>query len=203
MLRGIRTWVPKRLAQLHPLLDISVEEASCRSGDEMAVLFLLAVGSAAADAEGARVLEKEVVVHAPAARVWQVWTTEEGLRFISSRSRVELREGGPYEWFLDLEPDENGRRGGEGARVLGFTPEEQLRFTWTFPPSVPGLRKAGATTVVTVRFRPNEDGSTTVRLVQSGWKTGAEWDAGFAYFDRAWGFVLERLRQTLEGTPPE
>ena len=56
-------------------------------------------------ADGDRILRKQVEVRAPLADVWNAWTTAEGLKFISAESRVELRIGGPYEWFLDLPPD--------------------------------------------------------------------------------------------------
>lgn len=166
----------------------------------LAVAGALALGLvlAAGPPPAPRVLVKEVVVAAPVDAVWHALTTEEGLRFISERSRVELRPGGPYEWFLDLEPDANGRRGGEGAEILAFVPRERLEFTWTFPPAVPTLRLAKATTRAVVTLDDLGDGRTRVHFEQSGWKGGEDWDAGYAYFDRAWGVVLERLKAALE-----
>jgi uncharacterized protein YndB with AHSA1/START domain len=154
-------------------------------------------------ADGERAIVKEVVIAAPVETVWHAWTTEDGLRFISEKSRVELRPGGPYEWFLDLEPDESGRRGGEGARINSFVPHERLEFSWTFPPAVPTLRRAGETTHVTLTFEDLGEEGTRVHFEQRGWRQGDDWDAGFAYFDRAWGFVLDRLKATLENAPPE
>lgn len=151
-------------------------------------------GAAAAD----HVLSKEVVVPAPIESVWQSWTTAEGLRFISSESNVELEIGGPYEWFLDLEPDSRGKRGGEGARVLVFLEPQLLAFTWTFPPDIPELRYSGTTTHVLVRLEAVDDQSTRVRLDQAGWKAGPAWDRGLAYFDRAWSYVLGALREHHE-----
>lgn len=68
----------------------------------VAVLAAVSAGVAgAADGGGVRILRKEMVVRAPLPAVWHAWTTPEGLRFISGTSNVELRVGGPYEWFLD------------------------------------------------------------------------------------------------------
>ena len=134
-----------------------------------------------------RELKKEVVINAPLAEVWKAWTTEEGLQFVSPQSKVELRVDGPYEWFLHLEADELGKRGGQGARILEFVPQQKLRSTWTFPPTVPTLRNSNATTEIEVLFDANPDGSTRIRFTQSGWQEGDDWDAGYAYFDRAWG----------------
>ena len=138
-------------------------------------------------------LSKQTVVDAGVAEVWRAWTTVEGLRFISSSSKVELKHGGAYEWFLDLPPDEHGRRGGEGAQILVVMPEELLAFTWTFPPAVPSLRHARETTQVVVRFDPISAQRTRVRLDVSGWQDGADWQAGWQYFDQAWERVLQRL----------
>ena len=155
----------------------------------------LAVGVVRAEeAMTERMIRKEIVVDAPVADVWNAWTTAEGLRFISAKSNVELWPGGPYEWFLDLEPDHLGKRGGEGARVLSYVPHEVLSFSWNFPPAVPTLRDAGAMTAVVVQFDDLGDGRTRVRFTQMGWREGEDWDAGYAYFDRAWSAVLERLR---------
>lgn len=63
-------------------------------------------------------MTKEILVQAPLETVWHAWTTEEGLSFVSGKSNVDLEIGGRYEWFLDLEPDEQARRGSEGSKVL-------------------------------------------------------------------------------------
>ncbi len=158
---------------------------------------VLAAGSVAGD----RVMVKEVTVNAPLDAVWQAWTTAEGLTFVSAKSNVELRRGGPYEWFLDLPPDENGKRGGEGARILAFHPMQMLAFSWTFPPAVPELRNADETYQVIVYFKDNGDGTITVQLNAHEWQEGATWDRGWEYFDSAWDSVLERLRAHFEPKP--
>lgn len=169
------------------------------------LLFLLPFAAAGENGEAVsdRVIHKEVTVRATLDQVWQAWTTADGLAFVSPKSNVELRPGGPYEWFLHLEPDEQGKRGGEGARILEFTARERLVFDWTFPPSVPTLRYSGARTLVEVRFEDLGDGRVHVDFTQSGWKEGEDWDAGYAYFDEAWGFVLSRLKEHFEPQPAE
>ena len=143
---------------------------------------------------GDRVMVKEVTVNASLDAVWRAWTTAEGLAFVSGKSNVELRRGGPYEWFLDLPPDENGKRGGEGAQVLAFHPMQMLAFSWTFPPAVPELRNADETYQIVVYFTDNGDGTVTVQLNAHEWQDGEAWDRGWEYFDAAWDSVLERLQ---------
>lgn len=144
-----------------------------------------------------RELRKEVAIAVPVEEVWKVWTDAEALRFVSKRSNIELRIGGPYEWFLDLPPDTEGRRGAEGARVLAFLPRRMLAFDWGFPPETPMLRSNRAKTQVIVLF-DEVDGGTRIQFAQTGWKEGAEWNAGYAYFDAAWDSVLSRMKRHLE-----
>jgi uncharacterized protein YndB with AHSA1/START domain len=154
--------------------------------------------SASGEEESERILRKEILLRAPLEEVWHAWTTEEGLEPVSHVSNVELRVGGPYEWFLDLEPDENGLRGGEGSRVLAFLPREVLAFDWTFPPSIPSLRGSRAKTQVVVQFDELGDGVVRVRFAQLGWQRGEDWDRGYAYFDAAWDWVLQRMKESVE-----
>ena len=145
-----------------------------------------------------RMLVKEIIVRASIEDVWNAWTTEEGVKFISQKSNIELKRGGPYEWFLNTEADKNGRRGGEGSRVLAFLPLEILASSWTFPPSVPELRDANQTTQVIVRLQDQQDGTIAVQLTMHEWQDGKAWDEGWAYFDKAWETVLLKLKKHLE-----
>ena len=160
---------------------------------------LLASGPASAGSTEVRVLRKQVVVCAPLEAVWDAWTTPEGTEFASARSNIALEIGGPYEWFTDGPADELGVRGSEGSRVLAFLEQEMLAFDWTFPPDIPTLRKSGAKTQVVVLLTDLGDGRVRVRLAQHGWQEGEDWEAGWAYFDAAWGSVLELLEQSFEG----
>lgn len=148
-------------------------------------------------------LEKEASVKAPLADVWHAWTTAGGLAFISEKSNVELRIGGPYEWFLDLEPDARGKRGGEGSQILAFLPLKMLAFSWTFPPSIPELRDADERTQVVVLFDECDDGVVQVRLYAHGWQDGEPWQRGRAYFDKAWGAVLGAMKKHFESGDQE
>jgi len=161
------------------------------------VALVAAAGAVSTAADGPRMLRKEIVIQAPLDSVWNAWTTAEGLRPISAQSNVELRPGGPYEWFLDGPADEHGKRGGQGARVLAFLPKEMLAFDWTFPPAVPSLRDADAKTQVIVFFKQDGEG-VHVRFVQHGWQEGEDWDRGYAYFDKAWDYVLQKMKEHLE-----
>lgn len=144
-----------------------------------------------------RILTKEVCIRAPIEAVWNAWSTAEGLAFLSPKSNIELRIGGPYEWFLHLEPDDQGRRGGQGSHILAFLPGKMIAFSWTFPPAVPELRNADERTQVIVLFDAADE-HVRVSLFAHGWQEGEPWQRGWEYFDRAWGRVLDAMKKRLE-----
>jgi uncharacterized protein YndB with AHSA1/START domain len=136
------------------------------------------------DTSADRVIRGEVVVDAPVAEVWKVWTTEEGIKsFFAPECNIELRVDGPFEMFFLLD-EEPGRRGGEGVRFLAVQPEKMLSFTWNAPPHLPDARSQW--THVVLRFFEADGGRTRLTLAHDGWGQGGEWDEAYAYFERAW-----------------
>ncbi len=143
------------------------------------------------------VLRKEVVIAAPLAEIWRCWTTSEGVKsFIAADANVQLRVGGPYEWYFSMEAPA-GERGSEDCRVLSFLPMEMLSFEWNAPPQF-GERRYIKTRVV-VQFDEFEPGKVRVALSQLGWGEPEQWQEIYDYFDRAWGYVLGALKKHLEG----
>jgi len=154
--------------------------------------------------EGERVVRHAVTVEAPVEDVWWAWTTDAGIRsWLVDDSHIELRVGGPYEWYFYDEDAPSGR-GSEDCVVLGFQAPTMLTFTWNAPPHLPEAR--AQRTVVLLRLRPSdEDGeggegmATRVELTELGWGEGAQWDEAFDYFDAAWASVLASLAKFFAG----
>ncbi len=139
-----------------------------------------------------RALTKQTVVAASVADVWKTWTTVEGVKsFFAPEAKIELRQGGAYEIYFDLEQPP-GLRGSEGCKILKIEPEKQLVVSWNFPPH---LSIRNERTEVAVAFEAIDARHTRVKLLQTGWRQGGDWEAGYAYFDRVWGVVMERLAQ--------
>jgi len=140
-----------------------------------------------------RILHRSVTVSAPVEDVWWAWTTDAGIRsWLVEDSRIELRVGGPYEWYFvsDAEP---GNRGSEDCQVIGFQAPTMVPFTWNAQPHLTEAR--AQRTVVLLRLRPDDsDEGTRVELTQLGWGDGGEWDEAHDYFDPAWDGVRDRLR---------
>lgn len=146
-----------------------------------------------------KLLRKAVEVNATPAEVFDAWTTPTGIaRFFAPGCKIELEPGGAYEiYFMPDAPA--GQRGAEGSAVLSYIPNEMLAFSWGAPPSIPRLREAGAMSQVVLCFAPLAEGRTRVELTQHGFGEGEDWDQYYAYFDKAWERVLDRLRASFEG----
>jgi uncharacterized protein YndB with AHSA1/START domain len=147
-----------------------------------------------------RILRASLVLDAPVEDVWKLWTTEDGVKsFFAPGCRIEPKVDGLYEiWFNPAAPA--GEKGGDGLRILVFEPGRRLSFTWNAPPSQPAIR--AQRTVVDVRLFPEGEKKTRLVFTHGGWGDGPEWDAAYAYFDKAWnGFVLPNLVWRLAHGP--
>ena len=171
----------------------------------MSLLLLLAL--AETPPAGDRVLRTELVIEAPLRDVWNVWTTEAGVRsFLAPDCHIDLRVDGIYEIYFQPQA-QAGSRGAEGTRILALEPMRRLAFTWSAPPDQPYVR--GQRTMVVLDFAALDAGRTHLRFSQLGWGEGPDWDAAFQYFDRAWNqFVLPNLKYRFQkgpidwGSPP-
>jgi len=142
-----------------------------------------------------RTLHKEVTVKSPIEKVWWAWTTSEGMAsWWVKQSWIDLRIDGPFELYFLLDQP-RGSQGAESCRILSYLPQEMLSFSWNFPPSIPEIRFDH--TWVVLRFQRTGPNETRVIFDQLGWKSGSVWEAGWKYFEEAWGNVLERLRTRL------
>ena len=140
-------------------------------------------------------LRVETTIPAPQTAVWDAWTTTKGVNsFFSEMADIELRIGGKYEiYFSDQVP--YGQRGSEDCRILSFLPQSMLSFEWNAPPQFGKLRYE--LTQVILQFEKISENETRITLTQHGWGIGEKWDELYAYFERAWGYVLNNLKESL------
>ena len=146
-----------------------------------------------------RALDMDVVVDAGVDQLWEAWTTREGITsFFSPDAHIEPRVGGAFQIYMDPGA-EAGMRGADDMRYLALQPKKMISFDWNAPPSLPEARQQR--TFVIVRFEPVTDKTTKVTLHHVGWGDGGEWDKSYAYFDRAWGYVLGNLKARFDKGP--
>ena len=139
-------------------------------------------------------LKKEVEITASPAAVWKALTDPEELaRWFPLSAQVTPGAGGSM--FLSWGPGCEGE-----SRIEAWEPQKLLRL----------IEQAGGGATdaqpVTIEWKlEQQGGKTIVRLVQSGFATGAAWeDEYFASTEYGWGFMLINLRHYLErhaGTP--
>jgi uncharacterized protein YndB with AHSA1/START domain len=165
------------------------------------VALALSAGLSAPVRAAERAIEKSVEVAASLDEAWAAWTTREGIvSFFAPDARVEARVGGPFEIYIDP-GGATGAKGADDMRFLALQPKRMLSFDWNAPPHLPEAR--AQRTLVILRFEPLGDTLTRVRLHHTGWGDGGQWDQAFTYFDRAWGNVLNNLKQRFERGPQD
>ena len=134
----------------------------------------------------------EVTIPAPRAEVWHAFATSEGLStWLTPGAVVDLRKGG--EWTAHFPGGKTG-----GGTILSFIPEQEMTMSAMAPEQFPEVRAERTT----ARFQFIADGEfTTVRLVQTGWKAGAEWDRAYEYLAKGNSQLLETLRRRFVSGP--
>jgi uncharacterized protein YndB with AHSA1/START domain len=144
-------------------------------------------------------LVKEATLNATPHEVFAAWTTPEGIKSaIGVDSRVELRIGGPMELLFGKDKMPPGSQGSEGCQILAYVPDRMLAFSWNTPPKFPEERTQRSWVVM--EFEPAGAGQTRMRITHTGFGAGGHWDDVRAYFDHAWGSVLDALVEHFKST---
>lgn len=148
-----------------------------------------------------RAIDKEIVVPATLDQAWAAWTTREGIvSFFAPDAEIDPRVGGAFHIHIDPTAPP-GQKGADDMRFMALQPRQMLSFDWNAPPSLPEAR--AQRTFVIVRFEPVGANETRVTLHHVGWGQGGQWDATYAYFDKAWGNVLGNLKKRFETGPKD
>lgn len=135
----------------------------------------------------------EVTIPASRAAVWQAFTTSEGLStWLTPEAVVDLRDGG--EWTAHYPGGKTG-----GGTILSFVPEKELVLSAMAPEWFPTVR--AQRTTAKFEFTDDDGGSTVVKLVQTGWKSGEEWDKAYDYLAKGNAQLLGTLRRRFVEGP--
>jgi len=134
----------------------------------------------------------EVVVPASRAEVWKAFSTSEGLStWLTPGAVVDLRKGG--EWTAHYPGGHTG-----GGTILSFVPEQEMVLSAMAPEQYPTVRAERTT----ARFEfVAQGGSTLVRLTQTGWKHGEEWDKAYDHLAAGNAELLETLHRRFVSGP--
>lgn len=89
----------------------------------------------------------------------------------------------------------DGQMDSNGCQVLAYVPDQMLAFTWNTPTEQAESR--GRRTWVLVTIRPADGGGTDVGLDHLGFGGERHWDETFDSFQKAWRFVLDRMKTVI------
>lgn len=140
-----------------------------------------------------KMLRFEVTVPATIDEVWKAFATREGVTtWLWSDARIDMKPGG--DWLV-LYP--GGATG--GGTVLSVEAPRRIVIAALAPEKYPTVR--AERTHATFEFTPATPIGTVVTLVQTGWKTGPEWDAAYEYLAIGNAQLLAQLRRRFESGP--
>ena len=134
----------------------------------------------------------EVTVPAKLDDVWRAFTTKEGAQeWLWPDMTVELREGG--DWIVHYPGGKTG-----GGTIVSFEPVQSITLRAMAPEQFPEVRRERTTAV----FRFESAGAETkVTLLQTGWKTGKEWDDAYEYLAKGNAQLLGQLLYRFKNGP--
>jgi len=138
-----------------------------------------------------RALVIELTIPAPRAEVWKAFTTSEGLStWLAPNATVDLRPGG--DWIVHF-PGSTA-----GGTILSFVPGQEIVISALAPDKFPTVRAARTRAAFHFESRGN---STIVRLTQTGWQDGPEWDRAYEYLAAGNAQLLATLHRRFVDGP--
>jgi uncharacterized protein YndB with AHSA1/START domain len=134
----------------------------------------------------------EITIPAPRAEVWKAFATSEGLStWLAPGAVVDLRPGG--EWMVHFPGGSTA-----GGNIISFTPEQELVISALAPERFPAVR--ATRTRAAFHFESRGD-TTIVRLTQTGWHDGPEWNAAYEYLTSGNAQLLATLHRRFVNGP--
>lgn len=147
-----------------------------------------------AGTESGKVLVIELAIPAPLPQVWKAFTTSEGLMtWLTPSATVDLRPGG--DWICHFPGGSTG-----GGTIVSVVPQQELVISALAPDKFPNVRAHRTT----ARFSFKPDGnSTLVRLTQTGWQDGDEWNRAYEYLAAGNAQLLAMLHHRFVSGPTD
>jgi uncharacterized protein YndB with AHSA1/START domain len=131
-----------------------------------------------------RMIRAEIATAATPEQAWEAWADPEKIaQWFVDRATGEAKPGGTMTWFFDkfgyVIP----------YKIVDAVPGELIVYKWEPPEGLPGILE--------VRIA-REGGATAVRVIQSGFREGAEWDDEYEGVNSGWKIALLILKFYLE-----
>jgi uncharacterized protein YndB with AHSA1/START domain len=150
------------------------------------------IANSVADTAPGKVLIIELTIPAPLPDVWKAFTTSDGLMtWLTPSATVELRPGG--DWICHFPGGSTG-----GGTIVSFIPQQQLVISALAPDKFPTVRAQRTNAKFTFSANGN---STLVRLTQTGWQEGDEWNRAYEYLAAGNAQLLAMLHHRFVSGP--
>ncbi len=144
-----------------------------------------------------RIIHLSVEVKCDTAQAFEMFTDNEKLAsWLAELAEVEPKVGGKYELFWN--PEDRQYDSTIGCKITAFVPGKLLAFQWKGPKQYSHfMNSADPLTHVTVSFIPAGKGITEVHLVNSGYRSSAEWQEARQWFVNMWKFAFGELKKII------
>ncbi len=154
--------------------------------------------------DGSRVMRHEIVVRAPTADAWTVFTTAEGWRTWATPYATLTPAKLAFNAELVTSYNPSAVPGDDTNihhRILSFVPERMLAFHTTQPPKGFPHPAELSQLFSVVEFQPLGAKQTRLRLSMIGYGTGKGFDDIYDYFAKGNSWTLEKLAERFETGP--
>lgn len=154
--------------------------------------------------DGTRILEQRVLVSAPAAAVWDAWTTSEGFRsWVAPVAAVDFRRGGWMEATYDFAGKVGDPRNIRNE-ILAFAPGRMFAIrNVQAPPNAPFDAAVFQTLHTVVFVEATGPTQTLVTIVMPGVGKGAAFDGVYKHFEWGNAYTLDALRKRFVDGPTD
>jgi uncharacterized protein YndB with AHSA1/START domain len=132
-----------------------------------------------------RILRAEIRTKATPQQAYEAWADPEKIaHWFPDRAEGQAEPGATITWIFDRFDHRIP------YEVLIAQPARKFAIRWNPPPGMnPGILEVSIS---------KEGGDTVVRLVESGFREGAEWDEEFEGIDSGWQMALALLKHYLD-----
>jgi uncharacterized protein YndB with AHSA1/START domain len=147
---------------------------------------------------GDRTLCHSIVVEAPAAEVWRLWSTTEGLAsWVAPVVAIDLRVGG--DWEASYNPQARiGEAGNIRNRVVAFVPERLLVIQIADSPRGFAHEDLARELTTAIELEPIDAEHTRVRVSMLGFGETEGFEQLRQMFDAGNAYTLRKLAERIE-----
>jgi uncharacterized protein YndB with AHSA1/START domain len=133
-------------------------------------------------------------------RAFELFTVNKLLEsWLTEVAEVEPVISGKYELFW--EPNNRENNSTLGCKITAIEADKFLSFEWRSPKQYKHFaNNADPLTHVVVFFIQNND-STQIHLIHSGWRSSSEWEEARQWQERAWSEALKELEKQINNVP--